>query len=107
MAHYAHIDPDTGIVDNVIVAEQNFINSGAAGPASEWIQTSYNTYGGIHYGQDGKPDGGVPLRKNFAGIGDTYDRVRDAFIPPKPDDGFEYVLNEETCLWEMRPADPV
>ena len=100
MAHFAHVDPDTGLVDNVIVAEQNFINSGAVGPASEWIQTSYNTHGGQH------PEG-RPLRKNFAGIGDTYDRGRDAFIPPRPDGGSEYILNEETCLWEMPSGDPV
>ena len=57
----------------------------------EWIQTSYNTYGGQH------PEG-RPLRKNYAGVGFTYDRTRDAFIPPKP---FEsWTLNEETCLWD-------
>jgi hypothetical protein len=57
-----------------------------------WKQTSYNTYGGVHN------NGGTPLRKNFAGIGYTYDENRDAFIPPKPFNS--WVLNENTCLWE-------
>ena len=58
----------------------------------EWIQTSYNTYGGVH------KTGGTPLRKNYAGIGYTYDKERDAFIAPKP--FASWSLNEETCLWE-------
>ena len=107
MSHFAHINPETSEVDQVIVAEQDFIDSGAVGNPAEWVQTSYNTHGGIHYGSDGLPDGGVPLRKNYAGIGCTYDRDRDAFIPPRPDDGAEYILNEETCLWEMPSGDPV
>jgi hypothetical protein len=89
MAHFAQID-ENNIVVQVIVAEQDFIDSGAVGDSSKWIQTSYNTHAGQH------PDG-RPLRKNYAGIGYTYDSVRDAFIPPKP---FEsWLLNEETCLW--------
>jgi hypothetical protein len=89
MAHFAQID-ENNIVVQVIVAEQDFIDSGIVGDPSKWIQTSYNTYAGQH------PDG-RPLRKNYAGIGYTYDSVRDAFIPPKP---FEsWLLNEETCLW--------
>lgn len=90
MAHFAHIN-SKNIVDNVIVAEQDFINSGVVGDPTEWVQTSYNTHGGQH------PED-RPLRKNFAGIGFTYDPLRDAFIPPKPDG--EYALNESTCLWE-------
>lgn len=104
MSHFAHI-VGNGTVDNVIVAEQDFINTGVLGDPSKWIQTSYNTHGGVHYGQDGNPDGGVALRKNYAVIGGYYDRVRDAFIPPKPEG--DWVLNEDTCLWEMLPADPV
>tara|TARA_Y100000114_G_C11645480_1_gene271484 strand:- start:122 stop:511 length:390 start_codon:yes stop_codon:yes gene_type:complete len=61
-------------------------------------RTSRNTHGGVHYGQDGKPDGGVAFRKNFATIGGTYDPVRDAFIGPKPYPS--WTLNEDTCLWE-------
>jgi hypothetical protein len=55
-------------------------------------RTSYNTYGGVHTGN------GIPFRKNYAGIGYTYDEARDAFIPPKPFPS--WLLNEETCLWE-------
>ncbi len=79
------------IVTDVIVADQEFIDSGAVGNPSLWVQTSYNTVGGRHL------LGGTPLRKNFAAIGYTYDRTRDAFIPPKP---FEsWGLDEDTCLW--------
>ena len=99
MSHFARIE--NGIVQEVIVAEQYFIDSGAVDDPSCWVQTSYNTRGGIHY----KPNSDEPsedqskaLRKNYAGIGYTYDRERDAFIPPKP---FEsWVLNEDTCLWD-------
>jgi hypothetical protein len=97
MSHFAKVE--NGIVTQVIVAEQNFINSGYVGDPSQWIQTSYNTYGGRH------PED-RPLRKNYAGIGYIYDAQRDAFIPPKP---FEsWILNEETCLWSAptpMPAD--
>lgn len=91
MSHFAQID-DNNVVIQVIVAEQDFIDSGAVGDPSRWIQTSYNTYGGEHR------NGGIPLRKNYAGIGYTYDAGRDAFIPPKPFPS--WVLNEDTCLWE-------
>ena len=63
-----------------------------------WKQTSYNTYGGVH------KLGGTPLRKNYAGIGYTYDEDRDAFIPPKPYQS--WILNENTCLWEYPVAKP-
>jgi hypothetical protein len=89
MSHFAKIE--NGIVTEVIVAEQEFIDSGAVGEPSMWIQTSYNTRAGQH------PDG-KPLRKNYAGIGFTYDRNRDAFIPPKVHNG--WILNEQTCCWE-------
>lgn len=85
MSHFAKIE--NGIVTQVIVAEQDFIDT----IDGKWIQTSYNTYAGQH------PEG-RPLRKNYAGIGYTYDSERDAFIPPKPFDS--WVLNEDTCLWE-------
>jgi hypothetical protein len=87
MAHFAQVE--NGIVVQVIVAEQDVIDSGLFGGG--WVQTSYNTHGGQH------PEG-RPLRKNYAGIGYTYDAERDAFIPPKPEG--DWVLNEETCLWE-------
>jgi hypothetical protein len=88
MAHFAHIKD--GIVDQVIVIDQETLNTGNWGNPSEWIQTSYNTQGGQH------PEG-RPLRKNYAGIGYSYDAGRDAFIPPKPFPS--WVLNEDTCLW--------
>jgi hypothetical protein len=94
MAHYAKVE--NNLVTYVIVADAAFI---ATLPDTElWLQTSYNTRGGVHYGQDGKPDGGIALRKNYAGIGYTYDSVLDAFIPPKPFS--RWLLNVQTCLWE-------
>ena len=88
MSHFAKVVD--GKVVRVIVAEQEFFNTFVDTSPGEWIQTSYNTVGGQH------PEG-RPLRKNFAGIGCTYDKVRDAFIPPKPEGNF--VLDEDTCLW--------
>lgn len=95
MAHFAHVT--NGIVDQVIVIDQQTLNTGMWGNPAEWIQTSYNTHGGQH------PDG-RPLRKNYAGVGYTYDSVRDAFIPPKPYPS--WVLNESTCLWNAPTAMP-
>ena len=89
MAHFAKIE--NGIVTQVIVAEQDVIDSGVFGNSEYWVQTSYNTRGGVH------PEG-RPLRKNYAGIGYSYDSQRDAFIPPKPYNS--WVLNEFSCLWE-------
>jgi len=90
MAHFAKVE--NNIVVQVIVANQDVIDSGLFGNPLLWIQTSYNTHGGVH------TLGGTPLRKNFAGTGYTYDTVRDAFIPPKPYPS--WVLDEQTCLWE-------
>ena len=95
MSHFAKIEG--GIVTQVIVAEQDFINSGAVGNAADWVQTSYNTHAGQH------PEG-RPLRKNYAGIGYSYDTGRDAFIPPKPHNS--WVLDEDTCLWNAPVAYP-
>ncbi len=93
MAHFAKVE--NGIVIDVIVADQSFIDSGAAG--SEWIQTSYNTHGGVHYGPNGTPDGGVALRKNYAGIGDYYDAEADAFYTKRPYPS--WTLDQNTFLW--------
>ena len=93
MAHFAKIE--NGVVAQVIVAEQDFIDTGAVGHG--WIQTSYNTRGGIHYGQDGQPSGREQLRKNYAGVGFAYDEARDASTPPKPFPS--WTLSEDTCLW--------
>lgn len=86
------------IVTQVISIDQATLNEGHWGDPATWVQTSYNTHGGVHYGPDGKPDGGIALRKNYAGIGYTYDPVLDAFIPPKPYPS--WVLNTETGLWQ-------
>jgi|TARA_B110001454_G_scaffold198314_1_gene202363 hypothetical protein len=98
MSHYAEID-ENKVVTRVIVAEQSVIDSGALGDPSNWLQTSYNTRGGVHYApSSGEPDGKIALRKNYAGKGFTYDKDRDAFISPKP---FEsWVLKEDSCCWE-------
>ena len=85
MAHFAKVN--NGIVEQVIVAEQEFVDT----LDGTWVQTSYNTYGGVHR------LGGTPMRKNYAGIGYTYNSTLDAFISPKPFPS--WVLNEETCLW--------
>jgi hypothetical protein len=92
MAHFAKVV--NNIVEQVIVAEQDFIDSGAVGNPENWIQTSYNTYGGVH------KLGGTPFRKNFAGVGFTYNIEKDAFIPPKPLEYESWILNEEKCIWE-------
>ena len=91
MSHFAQIDGNN-IVTQVIVIEQDVVDTGLFGDPNSWIQTSYNTSGGIHL------LGGTPLRKNYAGIGYTYDNTRDAFIPPKPFNS--WTLNETTCLYE-------
>jgi hypothetical protein len=88
MTHFAKVL--NGIVTQVIVAEPEFFDTFVDSSPGQWIQTSYNTRGGQH------PEG-RPLRKNYAGIGFTYDVERDAFIPPKPEG--DYALDDETCLW--------
>jgi hypothetical protein len=95
MAHYAKVQD--GLVTKVIVAEAEFFDTFVDSSPGDWIQTSYNTKGGQH------PEG-RPLRKNYAGIGYTYNRELDAFIPPKP--YASWVLDEETCLWNAPVAMP-
>lgn len=90
MASYAKVE--NGKVTKVIKAETDFFETFVDSSPGEWIQTSYNTKGGEHL------LGGTPLRKNFAGIGYTYDKTRDAFIPPQP--YASWTLNETTCLWD-------
>jgi hypothetical protein len=86
MAHFAKLDNNT--VTEVIVAEQDFINSGAVGDSFLWVQTSYNGN----------------FRKNYAAVGYTYDKAKDAFIAPKPYPS--WVLVEDTCQWEAPTAMP-
>jgi len=100
MAHYAKVVD--GIVTNVIVAEAEFFDSFTDTSPGDWIQTSYNTHGGKHWNKNVMPnvlseDQSKALRKNFASVGFSYDKVRDAFIPPKPYPS--WVLVEERCQW--------
>jgi hypothetical protein len=90
MAHYAKVE--NTLVTQVIVAEPEFFDTFVDSSPGEWIKTSYNTSGGVH------SDGGIALRKNYAGVGFTYDSVRDAFIPPQPYPS--WVLNETSCIYE-------
>ena len=96
MAHYAKVE--NGIVTNTIVAEADFFTTYVDSEPGEWIQTSYNTYGGVHN------LGGTPLRKNFAGMGMIYDKTRDAFYAPQP--YASWTLNNTTCIWEAPIAYP-
>lgn len=96
MSHFAKVV--NGTVTQVIVAEPEFFQTFIDSSPGEWVQTSYNTYGGQH------KLGGTPLRKNFAGIGYIYDRDRDAFYAPKP--YASWTLNEDTCLWEAPVSMP-
>jgi hypothetical protein len=96
MAHFAKVN--NGIVEQVIVAEPEFFDTFVDSSPGEWIETSYETYGGVH------SQGGVPLRKNYAGIGYTYDTEKDAFIPQKPYPS--WLLNETSCLWEAPVEKP-
>jgi hypothetical protein len=104
MAHFAEID-ENNIVVRVLVVDNSEENNGqffladTLGLGGTWIKTSYNTFGGVH------SNGGTPLRKNYAGIGYTYDSSRDAFIPPKP--YASWLLNEDTCLWDAPTPMPV
>ena len=103
MSHFAKVED--GTVTQVIVAEQAVIDTGMFG--SGWIQTSYNTRGGVHYNpetNEPSEDQSRALRKNYAGVGYTYDSGRDAFIPPKPYPS--WTLNEDTCLWDCPVAMP-
>lgn len=105
MAHFAKVVD--GTVTQVIVAEPEFFETFVDSSPGEWIQTSYNTRGGVHYNPEtGEPsaDQTKALRKNYAGIGFTYDRTKDAFIPPKPYASWN--LNETSCLWESPVAYP-
>ena len=97
MAHYAKVN--NGLVEQVIVAEAEFFDTFVDSSAGAWIQTSYNTHGGVH------SDGGTPLRKNYAGVGMIYDATRDAFYAPQP--YASWVLNDTSCIWEAPTAMPV
>lgn len=102
MSHFAKcLD---GKVIQVIVAEPEFFDTFVDSSPGQWIQTSYNTRGGVHYGPDGEPDSGETLRGNYAGIGYTYDFVNDVFYAPQPFPS--WVLNQTTWLWDAPVAYP-
>ena len=107
MAHYAFLDSDNAVTGVIVGRDETDLTDGV----ESWeiyygdfkgqlcLQTSYNTYGGVHY-TDGEPstDQSKALRYNYAGIGFTYEEARNAFIPPKP---FEsWILDEGICLWQ-------
>ena len=96
-----------GIVDDVIVAEQSFIDSGVVGYPSYWWETSYNTHGGVYYLPDSNipdPDQSKALRANYAGIGFTYDSVNDVFYAPRPSNQtgvfYSWTVSAPTWLWQ-------
>lgn len=106
MSHFAKVE--NGIVTQVIVAEQDVIDSGLFGTG--WLQTSYNTSGGVHYGSDGKPDGGIALRANYAGVGYVYDAINDVFYESRPVDinGVlceSFIIGAPTWIWQ-NPVPP-
>ena len=107
MAHYAKVQQ--GKVTKVIVAEKEFIDSYVDTEPGKWIQTSYNTYGGVHYDRSTNPptpskDQSKALRKNYAGVNFIYDKTKDAFYEPQPYPS--WTLNSTTCLWEAPVAYP-
>lgn len=112
MSHYAKVE--NNIVTQVIVAEPEFFDTFVDTTPGEWLKTSYNMKGGIYY----NPETNQPAedqsiinedegrkRKNYAGIGYTYDKTRDAFIPPKPFNS--WILNEDSCLYEAPVPYPI
>ena len=103
MSHYAKIE--NGIVTQVIVAEIDFIATGALGDPAAWIQTSYNTLGAVHYDNSGNPDA-EGVRGNYAGVGYTYDSTNDVFVAPQPSQ--DHILDADTWTWWNPTAtDPV
>lgn len=104
MAHWAEIDENNYVI-RVTVGDNDDPNGDEGyqwlidNLGGRWVKTSYNTRGGVHI------SGGTPFRKNYAGIGCYYDEVRDAFIPPKPNLPGNWVFNEDSCLWEIKPVE--
>ena len=111
MAHFAKLNQNNIVITVIVVHNSELLVDGVENEqkgvdflnnlyktSDVWKQTSYNTYGGVHQ------LGGTPLRKNYAGIGDTYDEDKDAFIPKQPFNS--WTLNEDTCQWEAPSARP-
>ena len=118
MAHFAKLDQDNIVITVNVVHNNELLVDGVENEQQgidflnnffntndNWKQTSYNTLGGVHYAPNSNtPDDGFPLRKNYAGKGDTYDEAKDAFIAPKP--FASWTLNDDTCCWEAPVAYP-
>lgn len=102
MSHFAKVCD--GKVVQVIVAGLEFFDTFVDTSPGTWLQTSYNTRGNIHYGENGEPDGGVALRGNYAGVGYIYDAKNDVFYAPRPYDS--WILSETTWLWAAPVAMP-
>lgn len=113
MAHFAQLNSENVVIQVIVVNDNEAPDEKTGivfcqslyGSDTIWKQTSYNSHGGIHYGNDNNPDDKPAFRKNFAGIGLTYDATRDAFIAPQPEFP-SWTLNEETCLWEAPTPKP-
>lgn len=119
MAHFAQLDKNNTVINVIVIDNNNMLDengdeSEAVGIAflkslygenTNWKQTSYNTNRGIHYANDGTPDGGVALRKNYASLGYVYNAEEDAFIPPRPYPS--YIYNSETADWDPPVPHPV
>ena len=104
MAHFAEVGSDNIVTRVLVVGDdqedrgQEFLATDL-GLGGNWKKTSYNTSGGVH------ATGGTPFRKNYAGVGFTYDEARDAFYSPKP--YTSWTLDEETCVWNAPTPMPV
>lgn len=125
MAHWAEVD-ENSIVVRVIITDSNDPNGDEGYQwlldnfGGTWVKTSYNTLSGVHYLPDDQrdengdriPSGQPHVRYNFAGPGFLYDPIKDAFIAPKPPlpeellGKYDFVLNEDTCTWELSPVGP-
>ena len=106
MAHFAKLDANNVVIFVTVGRDEDREEELFARTGDVYKQTSYNTRGGVHYQSDGTPsaDQSKAFRKNYAGLGYTYDAQRDAFIPPKPFNS--WVLDEQTCLWNAPVAMP-
>ena len=106
MAHFAKLDKQNKVIFVTVGRDEDREEELTERTGDVYKQTSYNTRGGVHYQGDGTPsaDQSKAFRKNYAGLGYTYDAMRDAFIPPKP--YASWVLNETSCLWEAPVAYP-
>lgn len=100
MAHFAKLDKQNKVIFVTVGRDEDREEELTERTGDVYKQTSYNTRGGVHYQSDGtpSPDQSKAFRKNYAGLGYTYDSMRDAFIPPKPFPS--WTLDEQSCLWQ-------